>query len=78
VATAALGCARGREGEGARGGNEHEESERASRGTRGVSREVEEASREAGGGESVRTHGEHAPLPTGARRKETEGAAMAG
>ena len=38
MASGGDGGARGREGEGARGGDEHGESERASRGPRGVSR----------------------------------------
>ena len=50
-----VGGARGREGEGARGGDEHGESERASRGPRGVSsgsrkRAGRQEEAEAGGG----------------------------
>ena len=73
--------ARGREGEGARGGDEHGESERASRGPRGVSRgSRKRAGRqeevEAGGGRGSAVHAPRA-TPVGARKTTRDGGGWA-
>ena len=54
---------------------------RGTRGLRGAARDIrgeEEAARQGGGGRRVAARAGHAPLPTGARRKATEGAAVVG